>query len=225
MNSVVYTSIFGDYDTLKDPIVYSDDLDYICFTDNKKFTSDVWDIRIVGKYRDMVRSAKRFKVGPHVFLKEYEYSLWIDGNLTLKIIPDIDKMLDGGTIALAKHQRRDCIYKEGITCIVAKKDKDNKITKQLNTYSKHGHPANAGLYSCDLILRKHNDKELVELNEMWWYYICTQSSRDQISFPVVFGGYPIGDISQETWDDMVVKDLHTHQFKIPGLVEDIKKSD
>ena len=219
MGSVVYTSIFGDYDILKDPVVYSDDIDYICFTDNEKFKSDVWDIRIVGRYRDNIRSSRRFKVGPHVFLKEYEYSLWIDGSLELQVIPDIKKLLDGKTIAMAKHPIRKCIYKEGVTCMLSKKDKENKITKQLSDYSKQGYPADAGLYHDALILRQHNDKRLSELSELWWYQICTQSTRDQISFPFVFKNYPVGIISRETWDEMVVIYLHNTQYRLPGLVE------
>lgn len=210
MGSVVYTSIFGDYDVLKDPLVYSDDIDYICFTDNTKFKSDIWNIRIFGRYRDPVRSAKRFKVGPHVFLKEYEYSLWVDGSLRLKVIPDIEKMLEGKTIALAKHPERDCIYTEGVACIQSGRDIENKIRKQLNTYIDQGYPRGGGLYMSGLTFRKHNDRKLSELNELWWYHICTQSTRDQISFPVVFRDYPIGNISQATWDSMV--DIFSHEY-------------
>lgn len=212
MGSVVYTSIFGDYDTLKDPIVYSDGIDYICFTDNKKLRSDIWDIRISDGYRgDSVRSAKRFKMGPHVFLKEYEYSLYIDGNMTLKVIPDIERMLNGKTIAKAKHVFRDCIYTEGAVCMSVGIDTKNRIDRQLKTYAQQGYPAGAGLYMSGLIPRKHNDRELSELNELWWYHVCIHSSRDQISFPVVFRDYPVGNISMETWESTVDLYLHEHQ--------------
>ena len=210
MGSVVYTSIFGGYNKLKDPTVYSSDIDYVCFTD-RETRSDVWDVRVVELYRDFNRSAKRFKVGPHVFLREYEYSLWVDGNMTLKVIPDIKGMLDGKTIALMKHQERDCIYNEGIQCIYANKDWENKIDRQLETYYNQDYPAGAGLYSCSLIPRKHNDNELASLNELWWHHICIYSTRDQISFPVVFSGYPIGDISHKMWCEMVDVNIHSRQ--------------
>lgn len=208
MGSVVYTSIFGNYDRLNDPIVYSSDIDYICFTDNEKIDSNIWDIRASSKYRDNNRSSKRFKLGPHVFLKDYEYSLWIDGSMTLKVVPDIEGMLDGKTIALKKHPMRDCIYAEGIQCVSEGLNWENKIGNQLKTYSEQGYPENAGLYECNLIPRKHNDKELAELNETWWYHVCIHSTRDQISFPVVFGDYPIGDIPHSMWCEMVDINLH-----------------
>lgn len=209
MANVVYTSIFGAFDKLKDPTVCSDDIDYICFTDNENIHSNIWDIRIVGRYKDPVRSAKRFKLGPHVFLKEYEYSLWVDGNMILKVVPDIEGLLDGKTIALARHPHRNCVYAEGITCMNLGMDKENRIGMQLKNYFRNGHPENAGLYMCGLIPRKHNDEKLAELSETWWYHVCTKSSRDQISFPVAFRDYPVGDISHETWREVVALSNHS----------------
>ena len=43
MRPIVYTSIYGDYDNLKDqPDIGAD---YICFTDNPDLKSDCWEIR------------------------------------------------------------------------------------------------------------------------------------------------------------------------------------
>ena len=35
-NIVVYTAIFGDYDDLYEPLVRPKNVDFVCFTDNKK---------------------------------------------------------------------------------------------------------------------------------------------------------------------------------------------
>ena len=44
MRKVIYTSIFGGYDTLKDPIFLPKGYDFIAFTD-MNLESSVWDIR------------------------------------------------------------------------------------------------------------------------------------------------------------------------------------
>ena len=43
--NVCYTVIVGQYDSLKEPQYISDNFDYICFTDQTNFKSNVWDIR------------------------------------------------------------------------------------------------------------------------------------------------------------------------------------
>lgn len=41
----VYTSILGEYDELMDPLYIDKECKYICFTNNKKVHSDIWEIR------------------------------------------------------------------------------------------------------------------------------------------------------------------------------------
>jgi len=44
---VVYTALFGDYDDLIEPKEKFEGCDFICFTDQKHLTSDIWEIRLV----------------------------------------------------------------------------------------------------------------------------------------------------------------------------------
>ena len=95
---VIYTSVFGCGEEnnyhLHSPDVDLKGYDFVCFTDNPNFKSDVWDIRIVDKlYDDGARSAKRYKLLPHRFLKEYDVSIWID--IEVKITKDISDLVDG----------------------------------------------------------------------------------------------------------------------------------
>ena len=43
----VYTCITGNYDNLKDVLVKEDNVDYICFTDNKYLSSSTWKIMYI----------------------------------------------------------------------------------------------------------------------------------------------------------------------------------
>ena len=65
------------------------------------------------------RNAKKYKLLPHRYLSEYEYSLWIDGNFTVVGNIDIlvEKYLKDANIAFFNHQNtaldpRNCIYQE-----------------------------------------------------------------------------------------------------------------
>jgi len=196
-NSVVYTSIFGGYDELRTPVVHSDSVDYICFTDNSKMSSDVWQIRVLDPYfpKDMPRSSRLPKICPHRFLEQYEYSLYIDGNMLLNVVPDIPALLKGKTLAMERHpKKRNCIYVEAKVCKKSHRGNPKAIDRQINIYKKMGFPKNAGLYAAWMMARKHNDKKLSALNEKWWKHLCSYSNRDQLSFPVVFRDYPVTSI-------------------------------
>jgi hypothetical protein len=192
-NKVIYTTIFGEYDTLIDPHFIDKGWDYICFTDNKNLSSNVWEIRkCTPYYTDLTRSAKRYKILPHRFLKEYEYSIFIDGNMTVRGY--VDQLLNGYNVSFFDHAQnkldpRNCIYKEADAIFqLGKKNngnyKDNPtlIQNQIDRYKKEGYPKNNGLITGMIILRKHNEKDCIETMEEWWNEIKYNSKRDQLSF-------------------------------------------
>ena len=101
-NKVVYTTIFGEYDTLVNPHFIEKGWDFICFTDNENLSSDVWEIRkCTPYYTDLTRSAKRYKILPHRFLKEYGYSIFVDGNMTVRGY--VDQLLNGYNVSFFDH--------------------------------------------------------------------------------------------------------------------------
>ena len=96
MNKVIYTAVFGVTEEnnyhLHEPVVKGD-WDFVCFTDNENFESDVWDVRIVKPlYDDGARSAKRYKLKPHKYLSDYDVSVWVD--IEVKIKQDISEIVN-----------------------------------------------------------------------------------------------------------------------------------
>ena len=88
-NKVIYTTIFGGYDNLVEPYFVPDGWDFVCFTDDD-IESDVWKmVKVKTFYDDNTRNAKQFKVLPHRHLSEYDYSIFIDGNMTIRNNPRI----------------------------------------------------------------------------------------------------------------------------------------
>lgn len=187
--TVIYTAITGNYDNLITPAFVSEDFDYVCFTDNPKLKSDVWKIiHIKNPELDTIRQARHVKILPHLYLSNYQYSIWMDANIT--IVRDIGKFLiaklQKSSIALYRHSDgRNCIYKEGYACIKLKKDDPQIIQTQMEKYQKLNYPKHNGLVSSGIIFRRHHDPQIIKLMEDWWYEVFNHSVRDQLSFNYV----------------------------------------
>ncbi|MER3906374.1 DUF616 domain-containing protein [Klebsiella pneumoniae] len=119
-NIVVYTALFGDYDELIEIPEGMHKCDFICFTDQKIENKKGWEIiKIENSSGSNVLQNRKYKILPHVFLSEYEYSVYIDSNIRLLKSPEslVIKYLQDVDIALPKHFERDCIYTESEMCI------------------------------------------------------------------------------------------------------------
>ncbi len=183
---VVYTAIFGNKDTLKDPLYHNTDFDYVCFTDNKELKSDIWEVRYSEPiHKDPVRSAKIFKVKPHEYFQKYDVSVWCDANFI--ICSDLNTFLNNfGTqanlLTFQHDQGRTCIYDEAKIIIQDKKDDPDIVKEQMKKYQSEQFPANAGLTACSILVRRHNEKDIIDMMNLWWNEIKQHSRRDQLSF-------------------------------------------
>ena len=185
---VVYTCITSDYDRLSNPKFLTDGFDYVCFTDNKAITSDVWDIRPLPKETEGLSQVKKqrfVKINPHLLLSEYDMSIWVDGNVTLK--GDLNKFVKNVitsdcSVYVPKHPQRDCIYAEANAVVKMGKDKSDITRPQMERYRKEGFPERYGLLQSNIMLRKHNKLDCIKLMENWFKELKDGSHRDQLSF-------------------------------------------
>ncbi len=198
---VVYTSIYGDYDSLLDPEYTSEGIEYICFTNNRDIRSDVWSVFYEEfDYESNVMGAKKYKVFPNRYFSEYEVSVWVDGKFLIKsdLRDYIDKYNRTSTILCFPHYDRVCAYEEAAMCVHTGLGEKSLILAQIADYHNEGYPVDNGLYEMGCIVRWHNDPTVIRLMEEWDKQIKKYSYRDQISFPYVCwktGIYP--DISDE----------------------------
>ena len=195
-NSIIYTSIFGGYDNVNPQKVNG--WDWKCFSEENSLPI----------YQDNTRNAKRFKVLPHRYLKDYEYSIFIDGNMEVRednLNELIDKYLNDANVAFFSHNNngldsRNCAYEEARTIfqlgeknmnatpergVLNYKDNPFIIQNQMETYRILRYPANHGLITGMVILRRHNEADCIETMEDWWTEIKYGSRRDQLSFNYV----------------------------------------
>lgn len=185
---VVYTAIFGDYDDLIDPKEKFEGCDFICFTDREDFQSDVWKIKIV-KNCDLPSNMmnRKYKILPHLFLSEYEWSIYVDGNIAILKNPLelAEKYLSKYSIVVPKHFVRDCAYEEAKECLRLGKVKYEEVKRQMDKYRREGFPPKFGLGENNVILRRHNEEKVIKIMRDWWNEINTYTQRDQLSLAYV----------------------------------------
>ena len=187
-NIVIYTAITGGYDDLKEPLFVDDSLTYVCFTDNHQLKSNIWNIEYVrSDGLDKIYLAKKYKMKPHEYFKEFETSIWVDGKFEIQNdLREYIKIYEKNEPILCfPHFERDCIYDEAITCLYQNKGNKQKIIGQISEYYRMNYPFSGGLYEMGCIVRKHNDDFVKKLMNDWLQETMIYSSRDQLSFPVM----------------------------------------
>ncbi len=184
---VIYTCITGGYDRLPDPRAVCPSADYVCFTDHpSNARSAVWDYRpITRSERTSALTSRWYKLHPHELFPDYEYSLWIDGNVTVAdhgLYERLGSMMtDGVKAAGLSHPDRDDIYEEALRILHGRRETLYRVLKTAGFLRSEGMPRHYGLYENNVILRKSSDPQVVTFDELWWKMLCGFSGRDQLS--------------------------------------------
>jgi hypothetical protein len=201
MNVVVYTAIFGErYDPL--PAVHFGEFPHVLVTDQpERYKGRGWRVQVPGWSlgRDPRLAAREVKLNPEAYLPDAEVSLWVDGNVGLRVDPLTvvrTHFVEGSPdLWMPKHPLRSCIFTEMRACAALRKDSSLKLLNQITAYEDHGFPRNAGLWETGYLLRRHTP-QIAALNREWLAEVKARSSRDQISLPYVRWklGVPIGTL-------------------------------
>lgn len=187
----IYMAVSNNYDKIQSPSVIDEQADYFCFTDryfwNRLTDASIWRQRRLPDARlDPVRMSRYAKLTPHLLFPDYEYSVFIDGNID--IVGSVSALLaeHGYPAMLAfQHPWRDCIYEEAEACIRGGKESPDLIRRQVSFYREAGFPSHFGLIESNVLVRRHHDPAVVALMDDWWTEIQRWSRRDQLSFPYV----------------------------------------
>lgn len=182
---VVYTCITGNYDGLREVVSPEGNIDYICFSDDITH-SETWKIKPIPKYLKYLSAAKTarcIKILPHLFLPEYETSVWVDGNI--QVVGSMNEFIDKNLknyFAIPKHPDRTCVYEEANAVINLGKDSVDTVNPQIMEYMNKNYPENNGMVQSGIMIRKHNDKRCIDISNLWWNEVRKFSKRDQLSF-------------------------------------------
>lgn len=188
----VYTALYGDLDQLPEqPVRSKSALDFIAFVGDPRLTSDTWTVRHLPPRLpgDSVRSARFAKLHPHLLLKEYDASLYIDCTVLLKRTPEalFDGLLFGQTETMAclRNSYRDNVADEALAIVDLGYGDPEACLRQLIAYAHARYRGDVPLMWTGLLLRFHHDARVVAAMETWWEHVLRYSRRDQLSFSYV----------------------------------------
>lgn len=113
----VYTAVFGSYDEWKEPLIHPDNIDYFIITDQRA-NGGAWKKLDAKKLlpkeaKSNTEKNRFFKMMPHLLFPEYEYSVYVDGNvwITSDLTP-LTAGLEQFPLAMHRHKNRVCVYDE-----------------------------------------------------------------------------------------------------------------
>jgi hypothetical protein len=186
MKIAVCTAIFGGMDTPKPFPEQSVPCDFFCFTEaNSPVPLPNLPDRLKAKY---------YKLQMHRILPDYDFFVWIDGNIEVKSPDFVKTMVDsaGVGISIQRHHERQTI-KEEIDFILAS---DNiylttrygaqPLKQEYEWYLAGGMPENTPLYSCNIFGYKHITRshglDTTDFFDKWWSTVLEWSWFDQSAF-------------------------------------------
>jgi len=182
---IVYTALIGNIDNLLQQFWKPDNVRYVCFTDHDIINPPPeWEIKKVSKtHSDPKRDIAKYKMMPHMYLENYDLTIWIDGNC--QILPKgfsevIAAMGEKYDVLMFRHFYRDCTYEEADAVDYLGKDDSEIVAKQMAFYRSEGLEEHAGLPECNTIFRKHNQAAAL-FGATWYGEIEKFSKRDQLS--------------------------------------------
>tara|TARA_B110000483_G_scaffold209488_1_gene255847 strand:+ start:1842 stop:2585 length:744 start_codon:yes stop_codon:yes gene_type:complete len=189
----VYTCIAGNYDNLIEQPFF-DDVKYICFSDlithqsYKNWLIVPIDLKSLNQPNLVNR---HFKTSPFDLSLDNEYSLYIDGNVLLKEDPKLLLSHFSNTqnsIAAFKHPVRSTVKEEMQELVVTGKLINQEVLKAnsfLNKIDQEGFDFTSQLTAGYILLRRHDDMELIKAMQEWLQIILTTCKRDQLSLQYV----------------------------------------
>lgn len=187
--SVIYTCITNDYDDIYELKTYkyiNDDWDYVCFTDNKedikKKQIGIWEIRpLAYSASDVSRNNRWHKMHPHKLFSEYDESIYIDANINIlsdflfKEIKNKDK-----DFVLPRHFKNVCVFQELSNVSAEKMDTDVRINQAHKFLSDSKMPQNYGFCENNVLYRRHNKPQIINMMNEWWDLLEKYAKRDQL---------------------------------------------
>lgn len=201
----VYTCIFGGYDNLQEPLIKSKYCDYYIVTDKSMSKKSAWK-KLIPKHfpegfdgwHPAIKN-RYYKMHPDVLFPDYEYSLYIDGNIrpVTDLFPFLIKMVkEGKAFGLFEHPVCHDVY--GMTELLKTINlvDHNKADLQMQKYHSEFFPEKWGLFECNFILRKHRIDKCKDVMNTWWDEYLNGEKRDQMCFTYALwkNGFAYNDV-------------------------------
>lgn len=191
---VIYTGLFNDYDNLIIPIIKHKNIKYICFTNNIKLKSKEWEIIFINEKGSGNFLNRKVKMLPHIYLKNYKKSIYIDANVLLVCDPNkLYSYLLKYDFIVFEHPNKSTFLDELNVNFYNKNINDEIYQKLLRIHSNYiffNLSSTKSIPTNRILVRNHLNKELIDLMENWWYdYSSLNINRDQLILPYLINRY------------------------------------
>lgn len=181
-----YTAIFGNYDTLKEPLVITPGWEYWCFTDKPQITVKPWKHIFIPNPLEPKIQSRKCKIIDTIFIdpiiESPTESIWFDASFTIK--GNLDKIIrpavdfDGMVL---RHPHRSSLLQESMAVTQLGKDTDQTVRAQMQKYKDEGFEQTTPLVATGILYRKNNERTQ-KFSALWWEEVKNHSHRDQLSF-------------------------------------------
>ena len=184
----VYTTLIGGYEKLNaQPKARSSRIPFICLTDDPELESGDWTFRRVSPVfpQDPIRSQRDLKLRPHLHLRDFDVSLYIDNSVVLTADPEeILARLGGASgFSVPLHDVRPTVMDEFLEVSLHGLDDQGRIFEQMNHYlMSDADVLGERPFWTAILLRRHNDPAVMRMLEIWASHVLRYSRRDQLSF-------------------------------------------
>ena len=191
--TIIYTVITGNYDTIKQPHVVEEGVEYVLFTNNREIKdAGVWKVVQISSEQCQGRTerennvllSRKVKMLPHKYLPDdAEWSIYIDADMLIKgpLTRLLKDLREETLFAACRHSYCGSVREE-IEDLVAKGMVDaTQIENQWQRYAEWGFEDNLGISENGLLIRRHNDTRVAQLMELWWEEYQNGCLRDQVS--------------------------------------------
>lgn len=179
---VVYTTVFGDTDHLKEPEAIGK-ARWVCFSD-RPIQSARWEVIVVGKTSAPSRACRMYKQRSHVIFPDATWTLWVDSSMRVLADPVSIACAATHDMMTFRHPDRRRISEEWQAIIKWGKAPEQVVIDQLAAYQADGwdteenpqsHISNGGF------IFRRNIPLVNKFNEMWHKEVQTRCLRDQMS--------------------------------------------
>lgn len=187
----VYTSIYGSYDTIYEPLYKDLNCDYFIFTDQEIKPNSVWKKVEFMEFPSVVNTNflknRYVKMFPHKVLKDYRYTIYVDGNI--QVVSEVSLLFKSikskSGIAMHKHPSNTSIYEELIYNKRLGKITSSEAKKVKLMYKENNMPSNYGMFECNVICRDSYNTLCNEIMKNWFDMVFGGVKRDQLYFTYV----------------------------------------
>lgn len=182
--NVVYTAIIGHYDSVPcvDPSLVEEGWDFLCFSDLPIEVAPPWQLRRVVRLSDGAAATNRhLKFLGHQILDDYDWALYMDGNLELIRPPSYFlQQAQAQPCVLLEHPNRATVSEEIVACIVSGKIGLSEGIRLARRHRAAGFEPSTPLTANRLFVRSLADPKLNTCFEATYSAYLQGPRRDQL---------------------------------------------